>query len=225
VKIKICGLFREDDIGYVNEARPDYIGFVFAESRRRVSVGFAAKLREKLDAGIVPVGVFVDARAEEIAALYHDGIIAMAQLHGGEDDRYIAALKDLTAGTGGIPVIKALQAETFTAKAALPGGADYLLLDHGAGGTGRSFEWGMVEKLRKTGLLAVPAQANALPASPRPWFLAGGIGPHNIEGAVLLRPFGIDVSSGAEKNRLKDREKILQLVDVVRKYRGGEGVI
>jgi phosphoribosylanthranilate isomerase len=198
VKLKICGLFREEDVGYVNEAQPDYIGFVFAESRRRVSPGLAAKLWEKLDAGIIPVGVFVNAPPEEIAALYHNGIISIAQLHGDEDDRYIAALKALTAGAGGMPVIKALRAEAIT-------GADYLLLDHGAGGTGEAFDWGLVETLRGS--------------SPQiPWFLAGGIGPHNIEDAVLLRPFGIDVSSGAETGGFKDREKILKLVQAVRNY-------
>jgi phosphoribosylanthranilate isomerase len=88
-KIKICGLFRDCDIEYVNEARPDYAGFVFAESRRRVTTGHAGKLRERLAVDIKPVGVFVDAPAEDIAMLYSEGIIAMAQLHGGEDESYI----------------------------------------------------------------------------------------------------------------------------------------
>jgi phosphoribosylanthranilate isomerase len=210
VKIKICGLFREEDIGYANEAQPDYIGFVFAKSRRRVSPALAAKLRERLDAGIIPVGVFVNAPAEEIAALYHNGIISIAQLHGGEDGPYIAALKALSAGD--MPVIKALRAEAVSGAAALAAtaaGADYLLLDHGAGGTGKAFDWGVVEKLRED--------------YPQiPWFLAGGIGTHNIEDAVLLRPFGIDVSSGAETGCLKDHDKILKLVQAVRNYNGKE---
>jgi phosphoribosylanthranilate isomerase len=218
VKIKICGLFRQEDIGYANEAQPDYIGFVFAKSRRQVSPVLAAKLREKLDAGIIPVGVFVNAPVEEIAALYRDNIISIAQLHGDEDGPYIAALKALTAGAGagGMPVIKALRAEAVAgaatgaaAPAATAPGADYLLLDHGAGGTGKAFDWGLVETLRGD--------------SPQiPWFLSGGIGPHNIETAVLLQPFGIDVSSGAETGGLKDHDKILKLVQAVRNYNGKE---
>jgi phosphoribosylanthranilate isomerase len=84
-KIKICGLVREDDIAYVNEARPDYAGFVFAKSRRQVTTAHAAKLRERLAEGIVPVGVFVDAPPEDIGILYREGVIAIAQLHGHED--------------------------------------------------------------------------------------------------------------------------------------------
>jgi phosphoribosylanthranilate isomerase len=208
VKIKICGLFREEDIGYANEAQPDYIGFVFAKSPRQVSPALAARLQGRLDLGIIPVGVFVNAPVEEIAALYRNGIISIAQLHGDEDGPYIAALKTLTAG--GMQVIKALRAETA---GAAPGGsagsADYLLLDHGVGGTGKAFDWGVVEKLRE----GYPQM---------PWFLAGGIGPHNIADAVLLRSFGIDVSSGAESGGLKDREKILKLVQAVKKYNQGE---
>ena len=85
MKIKICGLFRSEDIDYVNEARPDYVGFVFAESRRQVSPEQAANLRSRLANGIVPVGVFVNAPAANIAALYRDGVISIAQLHGAED--------------------------------------------------------------------------------------------------------------------------------------------
>jgi phosphoribosylanthranilate isomerase len=240
MKIKICGIFREEDVGYVNEARPDYAGFVFAKSRRQVSPVRAAKLREKLDAGIVPVGVFVDAPVEAVAALYWDGIIAIAQLHGEEDESYITELKGLTArrGNAGAPVIKALRVDAGAAAVAASGalplsalaltalteGADYLLLDHGAGGTGRSFNWDLLETLRGTGspARAVPAHTGAPAASLRglPWFLAGGIGPHNIEAAVLLRPLGIDISSGAETDGLKDREKIMKLVAAVQKYNG-----
>jgi phosphoribosylanthranilate isomerase len=218
VKIKICGLFREEDVGFANEAGPDYVGFVFAESRRQVSAALAARLRGRLDSGIVPVGVFVNAPVEAIAALYRDGVIAMAQLHGDEDGGYIAALKELTPD---IPVIKAVRAERVTAGITgahsngsrdtgegrggiflSPAGlVDYLLLDSGAGGTGTAFDW---------------KRLAAAPAWWPPWFLAGGIGPHNIEEAVRLKPYGIDVSSGAESGGFKDRDKMIYLVHNVK---------
>ncbi|MDR0598444.1 MAG: phosphoribosylanthranilate isomerase, partial [Treponema sp.] len=81
-KIKICGLFREDDIDFANDAAPDYAGFVFAPSRRQVSPAQAARLRERLRDGVVPVGVFVNAAAALVAALFRDGVVGMAQLHG-----------------------------------------------------------------------------------------------------------------------------------------------
>jgi phosphoribosylanthranilate isomerase len=109
--IKICGLFREEDVDFANEAGPDFIGLVFAESRRRVSARKAGILRSRLRDGIVPVGVFVNAPPEEIAALYQGGIIGMAQLHGHEDAPYTRRLKALSAAAGRptVPVIKALR--------------------------------------------------------------------------------------------------------------------
>ncbi|MDR2482893.1 MAG: phosphoribosylanthranilate isomerase [Treponema sp.] len=201
MKIKICGLFREADIDLVNEAGPDYIGFVFAESRRQVSAGFAARLRARLTGRITPVGVFADAPPETIRALYQDGVIAMAQLHGGEDEAYIAGLKDLCS----VPVIKAFQLGRGNERAAFVlaerTAADYVLFDQG-GGTGTAFDWGVLGG-----------------GFSRPWFLAGGIGGHNIDRAVALGPYGVDVSSGAETNGFKDLDKIM---DLIRRMRGAQ---
>jgi phosphoribosylanthranilate isomerase len=239
-KIKICGLFREADIEYVNEAKPDYIGFVFAESRRRVTPDLAERLRRRLEKGIVPVGVFTEAPCEEIAALYRNGVIDMAQLHGHEDEAYIAKLKDLSArgGRGAIPVIKALGAGDGATRisvsariSAAPGSADFLLLDSGAG-SGRAFDWTGLRPLLSG---AVPARTDlersgferSAPGRSgfersvlerKPWFLAGGVGLHNIAEAAGLGPFGVDVSSGAETDGVKDRDKILRLVAQVRVF-------
>jgi phosphoribosylanthranilate isomerase len=111
-KIKICGLFRNEDIEFVNLAKPDYVGFVFAEnSRRFVTREFAAELSKKLDPDIVPVGVFVGADIGGIADLFEKKVIRAAQLHGGESDEYIAELKkrckDLT-------VIRAVNADNIS---------------------------------------------------------------------------------------------------------------
>jgi phosphoribosylanthranilate isomerase len=211
-KIKICGLFREADIEFANEAGPDFIGFVFAESRRRVSPGEAARLRSRLREGIVPVGVFVNAPAEEIAALYRDGLIAVAQLHGEEDAAYIRRLKTLSAAGGQppVPVIKTLRVTGPVEAAALEApAADYLLLDSGSG-SGQAFDWTLLANWNAAVGNKVKAEhdrENALP-----WFLAGGISLENIGRALSYRPFGIDVSSGAETGGVKDREKMIALV-------------
>lgn len=195
-KIKICGLFREEDISYVNEARPDYAGFVFAKSRRQVTPAQADALRAGLLPGILPVGVFVNADYREIISLYRAGIIAMAQLHGQEDEAYI---RRLGARSGGMPVMKAVRVERAEDILAWQdSAADYLLLDHGSGGTGVSFDWKLIPKMEK------------------PYFLAGGIHLGNIEAALALHPYGIDVSTGAEEGGVKSREKIIRLVQTVR---------
>ena len=200
MKIKICGISREQDIDYVNEARPDFCGFVFAESKRQVSPAQAAGLKRRLAEGIAAVGVFVNAPIENITALYRDGAINIAQLHGGEDGEYITQLKKATGNTP-IPVIQAVKSKNLsllTAHSSLL--TDYYLLDSGAG-SGETFDWGLLNSLNID----------------KPWFLAGGINLDNIKRAIAVNPFGIDISSGAETDGVKDRAKILQLTAAVRK--------
>jgi phosphoribosylanthranilate isomerase len=211
VKIKICGVFREEDIGYVNEARPDYAGFVFAESRRKVTPAQAAKLRRSLAEGIAAVGVFVDAAIDGIIGLYRDGIISLVQLHGTEDGAYVERLKE--AG-GGVPVIKAIKSEELRrmalteADTAITPSADYYLIDSGAG-SGKAFDWDL--------LRASTPCASWLKSSGKRWFLAGGITQENIGRAMELNPFAIDISGGAETDGVKDRSKIFRLTATVRK--------
>ena len=202
MRIKICGLFRDEDIDYVNEARPGYIGFVFAQSRRQVRPAEAARLRQKLLGAITPVGVFVNAPIADIAALYRDGVIAIAQLHGTEDSGYISRLKEASAaaGNGPIPVIKTIFSSELAAGAKPPENADFCLVDSGAG-SGKTFDWNIIRPLREMR---------------QPLFLAGGINLDNIEQAMALNPFAIDVSSGAETDGVKDREKIMRLVERAR---------
>jgi len=196
MRIKICGLFREQDIDYVNEARPDYVGFVFAESKRQVSHVFTECMRSRLADGIVPVGVFVNAKIEDIAALYSGGVISIAQLHGTEDEDYISRLKEATGSNKeAVPVIKTVickKAEKLTFPVSK---TDYYLVDSGAG-SGNAFNWELL-KTQKT---------------EKPWFLAGGVNINNIEQAIALNPFAVDISSGAETDGIKDRKKILELV-------------
>ena len=96
MKLKFCGLTRKADIEAANETKPDFIGFVFAESRRHVSDMDAARLKEHLDPEIKTVGVFVNDEPEHIAALVRDEVIDIIQLHGGESVHYIEKLRKLT---------------------------------------------------------------------------------------------------------------------------------
>ena len=211
IKIKICGLFREQDIDYVNEARPDYAGFVFAESKRQVSHAFAAHLRLLLSGEIIPVGVFANAPIADIASLYNENVISIAQLHGGEEGDYIRRLKKASAAGGKRPieVIKSVKSAELEKNAPPAKGADYYLIDSGAG-SGKAFDW---ELLNLPGVEAVKA---------KPWFLAGGIGLGNIKRAMYFNPYALDVSSGAETGGIKDRAKIVQLTAIVRKGKGNE---
>jgi phosphoribosylanthranilate isomerase len=213
LKIKICGLFREQDIEYVNEAIPDYVGFVFAQSRRRVTAEEAEALKRRLDPRIQAVGVFRDAAPEEPVRLLRAGVIDIAQLHGDEDEEYVVSLK----AEAGKPVIKAIRvdkAEDIAAAQSNP--ADFLLLDHGTGGTGKTFDWSLIGSI-----------GYGPDAIRKPFFLAGGIYAGNLEQAMktgvpssakpyAARPYAIDVSSGAETGGVKDRDKILELVRRVR---------
>lgn len=192
MKIKICGLFRDCDIGYVNEAKPDFIGFVFAKSRRQVSMEWAEAMRYKLNSEITPVGVFVNEPLENVAKLLKDNTIEIAQLHGSENETYIQELKLRTNK----PIIKAVRVLSHKdIEEAQHTVADFLLLDNGAGGTGQSFDWSLVGQLKK------------------PYFLAGGLNVDNIEEAIVATdPYAVDLSSGVETDSLKDSRKILEIV-------------
>ena len=196
-KIKLCGLKRPQDIQAANELLPAYIGFVFApKSRRYVHPDRAEELRRMLNPGIIPVGVFVNETPETVAALLDRGIIDIAQLHGKEDAAYIRRLRQLTKK----PLIQAFRVDTPAEVAAAQASpADYVLLDSGAGGTGTCFDWSLLQDIQ------------------RPYFLAGGLTPENVGGAVAtLHPYAVDVSSGIETDGAKDKEKMTQFVRAVR---------
>lgn len=200
VGIKLCGLTRIEDIRTANVLLPDYIGFVFAPSRRRVDAGTANVFAAALDNRIKKVGVFVNQPEAEILAYLDQGIIDVVQLHGHESDEMIRRLK----ARSGKPVIKAIDVKT---PLDIAGGqdseADYLLLDHGKGGTGIAFPWELLQEIG---------------AGHKPFFLAGGINSDNLDEALSYRPFCVDVSSGAETDGKKDPAKMKSLVAAVRAY-------
>ena len=198
VKIKICGLRRLEDIETVNYCRPDYAGFIvnFPKSFRSVTAEELNELTAKLDKNITAVGVFVNAPEELPAQLLNEGIIGMAQLHGQEDEDYIRRLRKLTRK----PLIKAFSVKSEDdIKKAVKSSADYILLDQGSGGTGQAFDWTLIREMN------------------RPFFLAGGIGPDNLERAIQeIHPYAVDLSSSVETDRWKNPEKIRRGVDIVR---------
>ncbi len=142
-KIKLCGLSRPCDIEAANKLKPDYIGFVFApKSKRYVAPEQAMALKQMLLPEIQAVGVFVNEDPKNIAKLLRDHIIDMAQLHGGEDEAYIARLRQLTDQ----PIIQAFRVGPSTdLKKIEQSTADYVLLDSGAG-TGTVFDWALIQK-------------------------------------------------------------------------------
>lgn len=197
-KIKLCGLSRECDIEAVNELCPEYIGFVFAnKSKRYVTPAKAKELRTILNKDIKAVGVFVNEDIEKVSELLENDIIDIAQLHGSEDEEYILKLREKTQK----PIIKAFKISgSADAVSAEKSSADFILLDSGAG-TGSVFDWEWLSEVK------------------RPYFLAGGLSPENVESAIKkLSPYAVDVSSGIETEGVKDKIKMKEFVSKVRNF-------
>lgn len=201
-KVKICGLTREEDIDAVNEVLPDYIGFIFAESKRKIDENRAAELKKRLDPRIKAVGVFVNDVPERIIRLCRNRIIDVVQLHGDEDETYIKQLKKHVSNE----IIRAIRVRNKDdIENAMNYSADFLLFDtyrEGLyGGSGKTFDWLLVTAVN------------------RPFFLAGGINPENAIHAIkTVNPYCIDVSSGVETNGVKDPGKIADIVTIARQY-------
>ena len=198
-KIKICGMMRPCDIDYVNEAMPDYAGFVFANTRRLITKEQAKKYKARLNPSIRAVGVFVDEDIHKVTELANEGIIDLIQLHGHEDADYINNLKQYT-DCEIIKAIRVADADSIKRAENLP--ADYFLLDAYKkglpGGTGLTFDWSLINEFSK------------------PFFLAGGLNLDNIDNAALLEPFAFDISSGVETDGFKDKNKIIEIVRRIR---------
>ena len=197
-RIKICGVSRPCDVDYVNEAKPDFCGFIIGVpgSRRNVSPETVRELRKKLDQDVLPIGVFVDAPQSLIAELVQDGTISLVQLHGHENAEYIRSLREQI----NTPVIQAFSVHTpEDVRRAEESEADLILLDHGSGGTGERFDWSLLKGIS------------------RPFILAGGLSPENLCEAIRsLRPWAVDLSSGVETEGKKDRSRILSAVRAAR---------
>ena len=211
-KIKLCGMMKPCDIEYANRVKPDFAGFIFANTRRKISSVQAKQFREALDAEIPAVGVFVNEDISVITSLVQNGCIDLIQLHGEEDADYIRRLREVCD----VPVIKAVKVQTveqIRQAAALP--VDYLLLDtyrKGVlGGTGEAFDW---ELLREAKAAAGDTAEGELFG--KPYFLAGGLHAGNLREAAALGSYGLDISSGIETDGSKDFTKMVEVMKLLR---------
>ena len=197
-KIKICGLIRTEDIDIVNEILPDYVGFVFAKSRRQVSAAQAKELKKRLRPEIKAVGVFVNEKAENIAEIANQGIIDLIQIHGDEDAAYCRQLRKLTKAT----IIKVVRVEREDDLIGIEEfDCDYYLFDTLSskqyGGTGKAFDHSI---LYNKGIK-------------KPFFVAGGLNQDNVAAVIeVIKPFGVDASGGVETDGIKDANKIKEFI-------------
>ena len=182
VTVKICGLTNVEDARSALDAGADALGFVFHEqSPRFLELTKAAALTAQLPAGVSRVGVFVDPEPALVRAAIAQCGLNILQFHGSETPEFCAQF--------GMMSMKAFRIKDAASLEQLPNyPTDAWLLDSyvpgAAGGTGTQFNW---ELARQATLLGKPV------------FLAGGLTPENVADAiVLVRPFGVDVSSGVE---------------------------
>lgn len=202
VKLKICGLKRPADAEYLNEFQPDFAGFVFAGTKRKIDFETAKSLRKILNPEIQTVGVFVNEDIGFIRKLADEQVISFVQLHGDEDDTYIGKLREVCS----LPIIKAQR--IASREDIKPYSSDYYLFDTKRageyGGTGESFGWNVLSDVGK------------------PFFLAGGINLGNLDEALKVatekNAFALDISSGVETDGFKDKLKIQETVRRVRNY-------
>ena len=207
-KVKMCGISKVDTIPAVLEAQPDYMGLVFASSKRQVTVEQAKMLVEALHkqckeqnntVSIKTVGVFVNEMLDNLVTIAKEANLDAVQLHGDEEEAFIQSLKERT----NVEVWKAIQIRSAAdAEAWIDSSADMLLFDayhkDERGGTGDVFDWSCLDTFE------------------RPFMLAGGIDSTNVARAIrTVRPYGIDISSGIETNGVKDDEKITAFTKIV----------
>lgn len=208
--VKICGLRTLADVEKVNKYLPEYIGFVFANTKRYVTDEQALEMKQALDSRIKAVGVFVDEPIGHVISLCERGIIDIVQLHGAESEEYIRELKQKTDTC----VIKATKVQTPEQVSALMSEeADYMLFDtykKGAlGGTGVRFPIEILEK----SLDEMKAQGKTV----KPFFLAGGLDSENVADVIgRTQCFAVDVSTGVETDGVKDEAKIRQFIENVK---------
>ena len=215
-KVKMCGISKVETIPAVVEAKSDYMGLVFAPSKRQVTVDQAKTLVEELhkqytkrynngaeqsnNDEIKTVGVFVNETLENLVTIAKEANLDVVQLHGDEDEAFTQSLKERT----NVEVWKAVQIRSAAdAETWIDSSADMLLFDayhkDERGGTGEVFDWSCLDEFE------------------RPFMLAGGIDSTNVARAIrTVRPYGIDISSGIETDGVKDDEKIKAFTNIVR---------
>lgn len=200
-KIKICGLKTKEDIEKINGLEIDYIGFVFAPSKRRISPVKAKALREDLSRKIKTVGIFLDEEIDKVNEVAQYCCLDIVQLHGRETQSYcskivkpvwkalpIASLEDVNKHEN-YPNVSGILLDTF--------------IQGVPGGSGKTFSWNVAKDLSKK----------------RFTILAGGLSPNNVAKAIhVVNPHVVDVSSGVELDGIKNLEKIQEFIRSVKEY-------
>ena len=190
-KVKICGLSTQEAVTAAVSSGADYIGFVFAKSKRQVSLEQAQKLAKMIPEKVKKVGVFVSPTLEELKIAIKTVPLDLVQVHGDYDE-------DLQTDFS-VPLIRAVQIKK--GKENLTSKADYLLFDAPVAGSGETFNWQELESQNVT----------------KPFFIAGGLTEDNVADAIrFFHPYAVDVSSGVETNGIKDQEKIKRFIERVK---------
>ncbi|WP_335872832.1 phosphoribosylanthranilate isomerase [Bacillus sp. 2205SS5-2] len=183
MKVKICGITSLKDAKSAQTAGADMIGFVFARSRRQISLDEAAMIVTELDSSMKTVGVFVNAPYEEVNHIAHTAGLDYVQLHGQESEEYRKKVK--------FPVINAVSVkEEVDLQQVDDSNCEYLLFDGARAGSGQVFQWNLLQTFSGTKTKLI---------------LAGGLSPDNVSEAIKsVKPDMVDVSSGVEMNGKKD---------------------
>ncbi|OPJ64884.1 phosphoribosylanthranilate isomerase [Clostridium oryzae] len=196
-KVKMCGMRRPEDIDIVNELKPDYIGFILSKSKRQVSVDTAHQLAALADSSIKKVGIFVNRSIDYAAEAALQIPLDIIQLHGDETQTYVNLLRGkLLEHNLSVDIWKAIGIrDKDDIEKIYEYDVDGILLDSkvevGFGGTGKTFDWRLVKKIEKEKKI----------------ILAGGLNKDNVRKAIeVVEPYAVDVSSGIEKDGIKDRE-------------------
>lgn len=191
--VKICGITNEEDALLCVAMGATAVGFVFAPSKRQISVGKAADIVKRLPSGILTVGVFRDHDPKSVARIMRETGLRGAQLHGRET---VAEVDQITAEFGW--VMKAVVAGSADADRCDRYRTDLILFDSAVPGSGETYDWSL--------LGGIPEGVRCV--------VSGGLTPDNVEQAILsVRPYGVDVSSGVEREPgRKDATKVRRFV-------------
>lgn len=204
VKVKICGITNSEDAQAAVAAGAEALGFVmYKKSPRCVEPAVARAIIAGLPPFVLPIGVFVNEDAGLVRKLMDECGFALAQLHGDEAASYCQQL--------GRPVLKALRLKDrgsflalaeFKGRAGVRGFVIDAYSDQAYGGTGQTVDWGLAAEAARAA----------------PILLAGGLTPSNVAEAIrLVRPYGVDVSSGVEaRPGKKDRMKVNAFIEAAR---------
>lgn len=190
-KVKICGLKTPEAVAVAVNSGADYIGFVFAPSKRQLTLNHAHDLAKAIPKSVKKVGVFVSPSLQELNQAIASVPLDLVQIHGDFDDNFLEQVS--------VPTIRVFQVSQEVAIIDSP--ANFLLFDAPMAGSGQTFDW----------LLLADKEIK------RPFFIAGGLTVENVrEAQALFQPYALDVSSGVETDGVKDLTKIRQFIERVK---------